>query len=103
MATCAQSVFTASARSTGFPFARLKPLIEKNFQSCAEFRKSVTATDVVRMIKRVKAALMNSVAWRLFNGVRNPLPRERKYQTRLGSSNAAEANFMFGSKAPRDT
>ena len=52
--------------------------------------------------KREPGALMNSVARRLFNRVRNPFTRERKYQTRLGSSNSAEANCMFDCSDARD-
>ena len=81
----------------------LKPLVEKNFQCCGEFAKSVPATGVGRTIKRGPDMLMNSVLRRLFNGVRKPFTRERKYQTRLGSSNSAEANCMFGNKEALDT
>src|SRR5436309_1607685 len=97
------SGFSTSVRSTRFPFAVLKPLVEKNFQCCGEFTKSVPATGVGRMIKRGPDMLVNSVARRLFNGVRNPFTRERKYQTRLGSSNSTEANCMFRCKETRDS
>src|SRR6266403_4425021 len=97
------SGFSTSVRSTRFPFAMFKPLVEKNFQCCGESAKSGPATDVGRMIKRGPDALMNSVARRLFNGVRNPFTRARKYQTRLGSSNSTEANCMFGVNEARDT
>src|SRR5438876_931152 len=97
------SGFSTSVRSTRFPFAVLKPLVEKNFQCCGEFAKSVPATGVCRMIKRGPDMLMNSVARRLFNGVRNPFTRERKYQTRLGSSNSTEANCMFRCKEACDS
>src|SRR6266567_7367492 len=97
------SGFSTSVRSTRFPFALLKPLVEKNLQCCGEFAKSVPATGVCRMIKRGPDMLMNSVARRLFNGVRNPFTRERKYQTRLGSSNSTEANCMFRCKEACDS
>src|SRR5206468_650509 len=97
------SGFSTSVRSTRFPFAMLKPLVEKNLQCCGEFAKSVPATGVGRMIKRGPDKLMNSVARRLFNGVRNSFTRERKYQTRLGSSNSTEANCMFRCKEARDS
>src|SRR5213080_3246380 len=97
------SGFSTSVRSTRFPFAMLKPLVEKNFQCCGELAKSVPATGVGRMIKRGPDMLVNSVARRLFNGVRNSFTRERKYQTRLGSSNPTEANCMFGNKETRET
>jgi len=39
----------------------------------------------------------------LFQGVRKPWTRERKYQTRLGSWNSTAANCMFGCKDARET
>ena len=80
----------------------LKPLTVKNFQLSGGFPKSVPATDVGRIMKRGPDRLMNSAARALFNGVRNPFTRERKYQTRLGSSNATEANCMLGTKEARE-
>src|SRR6516162_1395729 len=90
-ALTSHSVFSASVRSTRFPFAMLKPLTVENFQVCGALAKTAPATGVGRMIKRGPDAPINSVARRLFNGVRNPFTRERKYQTRLGSSNSTEA------------
>src|ERR1700746_1639530 len=97
-ASTSHSGFSTSVRSTRLPLAMLNPLTVKNFQVRGALAKTAPATGVGRMIKRGPDALMNSVARRLFNGVRKPFTRERKSQTRLGSSNSTEANCMFGAK-----
>src|SRR5205807_2345241 len=89
-------------RSTRFPFAILRPLTVKNSELCGAVVKSDPARGVGRTIKRGSGALMNSAARRLFSGIRKPFTRERKYQTRLGSSNSTEANCISGRKDARD-
>src|SRR6266516_7525877 len=51
------SGFSTSVKSTRFPFAMLKPLVEKNFQFCGWFANSVPATGVGRMTKCGPGAL----------------------------------------------
>src|SRR6266496_6327885 len=97
------SDFSTSVRSTRFPLAMLKPLVENVCQLVGRFAKSVPATGVGKMTKRGPDALMNSGARRLFSGARKPFTRDRKYQTRLGSSNSTEANCMFGCKDAPDS
>src|SRR5437899_9601093 len=97
------SDFSTSVRSTRFPFAMLKPLVENVCQLAGRLTNSVPATGVGKTTKRGPGALMNSGARRLFSGVRKPFTRDRKYQTRLGSSNSTDANCMFGCKEARDS
>src|SRR5436190_19282341 len=97
------SDFSTSVRSTRFPLAMLRPLVENVCQLVGRFAKSVSARDVGKMTKREPGALMNSGARRLFSGVRKPFTRDRKYQTRLGSSNSTEANCIFGCKDTFDS
>src|SRR5437773_9794397 len=97
------SGFNTSVRSTRFPFAMLKPLVENVCQSAGPFANSVPAAGVGKTTKRELGAVMNSGARRLFSGVRKPFTRDRKYQTRLGSSNSTDANCMFGCKDARDS
>src|SRR5207247_10809062 len=96
------SGFSTSVKSTRFPFAMLKPLVEKNFQFCGWFANSVPATGVGRMTKGGPGALMNSGARRRFNGVRKPCTRERKYQSKLSSANQTEAKRIRRSKHERN-
>lgn len=63
----------------------LNPLVVKNFQLCGGFANVVAATEVGNTKNRGPGKLMKSVARRLFNGVRKPFTRDRKYQTKLGS------------------
>src|SRR5437870_13530942 len=96
------SGFNTNVRSTRFPFATLKPLTVKDFQFCGTFGKTMPATGIGKTINRGPGMFMNSAARRLFTGIRKPVTRERKYQTRLGSSNSTEANCMFGLNSVRD-
>src|SRR6266446_7669434 len=97
------SGFSTSVRSTDLPLATLKPRVEKDFQTCGRSAKSVSAAEVGTITKRGPGLDMKSTAFFLLSRVRKPCTRERKYQTRLGSSKSTDANCMFGCKCARDS
>src|SRR6266566_5400399 len=86
------SGFSTSVRSTGFPFAMLKPRVEKDAHVWGRFGKSAWTSGVGTITKRGPGSDMKSTAFFLLSRVRKPCTRERKYQTTLGSSNSTEAN-----------
>src|SRR6266513_1426320 len=92
------SGFSTSVRSTRFPFAMLKPLVEKDFQVWGRFGKSPWTSEVGTITKRGPGLDMKSTAFFLLSRVRKFCTLERKYQTTLGSSNSTDANCMFGRK-----
>src|ERR1700745_208395 len=96
------SGFRTSVRSTCLPFAMLKPRVEKDFQACGGFGKSACTNEVGTITKRGPGLDMKSTAFFLLSRVRKLFTRERKYQTKLGSSNSTDANCMFGCNCARE-
>ena len=81
------SGFNTSVNSTRVPLAILNPVVGNVFQFSGWLANKVAAKEVGRITNRGPFSCMKLVARRLPIGVRKPLTRLRKYQTRLGSLN----------------
>src|SRR5205085_3137032 len=90
------SGFKTSARSTSLPLATLKPEVGKIFHVAGRSGKVFETAEVGRTTKRGPSFSMNCAALVEFKGDIQPLTRDRKYQTMLGSWNSTAPNSISG-------
>src|SRR6516225_3988505 len=95
------SVFKINVRSTRLPLATLKPAVGNDFHVAGGFGNASSAISIGKMTKRGPFLCMNSAAFFEFNGVIQPLTRERKYQTRFGSWKSTAPNSISAFKSAR--
>src|SRR5437016_12735322 len=80
----------------------LKPRVEKLFHVAGRFGNTFVTTVVGKMTKRAPSFSMNCAALAEFNGVIQPLIRDRKYHTKLGSWKSTAPNSISGRRYSRD-